>query len=100
MEAVVEDVIEQDDAADPDAAAEPLEVVPCHLGRVIAVDVAWVTCTENVLSQVGGRVSVTSLLATNIFERVPGGWRMVHHQASRNVSREMRHRRDAFPAGT
>jgi len=45
-------------------------------------DVAWVTCTENILSQVAGRVSVTSLLATNIFERLPGGWRMVHHHAS------------------
>jgi len=38
VEAVVEGVIEQDGAADPDATAEPLEIVPCHLGRVIAVD--------------------------------------------------------------
>ena len=45
-------------------------------------DLAWVTCTENILSDVGGRVSVTSLLATNIFERTPEGWRMVHHHAS------------------
>ena len=45
-------------------------------------DVAWVTCTENILSQVRGRVSVTSLLATNIFARGPDGWRMVHHHAS------------------
>ena len=45
-------------------------------------DLAWVTCTENILSDVQGRVSVTSLLATNIFERTPEGWRMVHHHAS------------------
>jgi ketosteroid isomerase-like protein len=45
-------------------------------------ELAWVTCTENILSDVGGRVSVTSLLATNIFERTPDGWRMVHHHAS------------------
>ena len=45
-------------------------------------DVAWLTCTENILSQVGGRVSVTSLLATNVFERAADGWRMVHHHAS------------------
>ena len=45
-------------------------------------DVAWVTCTENILSQVAGRVSVTSLLATNVFERDAGGWRLVHHHAS------------------
>ena len=43
---------------------------------------AWVTCTENILSQVRGRVSVTSVLATNIFARSPDGWRLVHHHAS------------------
>ena len=45
-------------------------------------DIAWVTCTENILSQAAGRVGVTSLLATNVFERGPDGWRMVHHHAS------------------
>ena len=40
-------------------------------------DVAWVTCTENILSQVQGRVSVTSLLATNIFERALNGVRQL-----------------------
>ena len=45
-------------------------------------DLAWVTCTENILADVQGRVSVTSLLATNIFERAPEGWRMIHHHAS------------------
>jgi ketosteroid isomerase-like protein len=47
-----------------------------------AGDLAWVTCTENILSESDGRVGVTSILATNIFERGPGGWRMVHHHAS------------------
>ena len=46
------------------------------------LDLAWVTCTENILADVQGRVSVTSLLATNIFERAPEGWRMIHHHAS------------------
>ena len=45
-------------------------------------DLAWVTCIENILADVQGRVSVTSLLATNVFERAPDGWRMVHHHAS------------------
>jgi ketosteroid isomerase-like protein len=45
-------------------------------------DVAWVTCTENILSEVRGRVSVTSVLATNLFERDAGEWRLVHHHAS------------------
>lgn len=45
-------------------------------------ELAWVTCTENILSDVQGRVSATSLLATNIFERTLDGWRMIHHHAS------------------
>jgi ketosteroid isomerase-like protein len=49
---------------------------------VSGADMAWVTCTENILSEVGGRVSVTSVLATNLFERGTEGWRMVHHHAS------------------
>lgn len=42
----------------------------------------WITCTENILSQVRGRLSVTSVLATNIFEHGPDGWRLIHHHAS------------------
>jgi ketosteroid isomerase-like protein len=43
---------------------------------------AWVTCTENILSETAGRVAVTSILATNVFERDDDGWRLVHHHAS------------------
>jgi ketosteroid isomerase-like protein len=42
----------------------------------------WVTCTENILSEARGNISVTSLLATNIFERSAGEWLMIHHHAS------------------
>jgi ketosteroid isomerase-like protein len=45
-------------------------------------DVAWVTCTENILSEVGDRVSVTAILATNLFERAGTRWLLVHHHAS------------------
>ena len=45
-------------------------------------DLAWVTCTENILSDVGGRVGVTAILATNMFARVGERWLMVHHHAS------------------
>ena len=45
-------------------------------------DAAWVTCTENILSQAGGNIAVTTLLATNLFERRTGEWLMVHHHAS------------------
>jgi len=49
---------------------------------VLDEDLAWVTCTENILSEVAGRVSVTAILATNLFERAADGWRLVHHHAS------------------
>ena len=42
----------------------------------------WVHCTENILSEARGNISVTSVLATNIFERSGGEWLMVHHHAS------------------
>jgi ketosteroid isomerase-like protein len=45
-------------------------------------ELAWVTCTENILSETDGRVGVTSILATNVFEHDRGTWRMVHHHAS------------------
>ena len=45
-------------------------------------DLAWVTCTENILSELGGRVTVTAILATNIFEYDGASWRMVQHHAS------------------
>ena len=43
---------------------------------------ACVTLTENILSQVEGRVAATSVLATNIFERAGSTWRLIHHHAS------------------
>ena len=45
-------------------------------------DLAWVVCTENILSETRGNLSVTAILATNIFERRGGVWLMVHHHAS------------------
>jgi ketosteroid isomerase-like protein len=45
-------------------------------------NLGWVTCTENILSDVGGRVGVTAVLATNVFERRGGDWLMIHHHAS------------------
>ena len=43
---------------------------------------AWVTATENILSQSQGNISVTAVLATNIYERSGTRWRMVLNHAS------------------
>ena len=45
-------------------------------------DLGWVHCTENIFSETRGNLSVTSILATNIFERHAAGWLLVHHHAS------------------
>jgi len=50
-------------------------------------DVAWITCTENILSEAQDRISVTSVLATNVFERDGAEWRMIHHHASHILAR-------------
>lgn len=43
---------------------------------------AWVTCTEDILSETRGNIGVTSVLTTNIFEQRDGQWLMIHHHAS------------------
>ena len=48
----------------------------------VDANLGWVTCTENILAQVGGKLSVTSVLATNLFERSGDRWLMIHHHAS------------------
>jgi ketosteroid isomerase-like protein len=49
---------------------------------------AWVTCTENILSEARGTIAVTALLATNIFERHGRDWLIVHHHASHIMAGE------------
>jgi ketosteroid isomerase-like protein len=53
-----------------------------NVEAVVGGDQAWVTCTENILSEVSGRLTVTAILATNLFERDGADWRIVHHHAS------------------
>ncbi|MBM3220323.1 MAG: nuclear transport factor 2 family protein [Candidatus Rokubacteria bacterium] len=64
------------------ANTEEMRFTIGDLRVVVHADVGWVTCTENILSDVGGRVGVTRILATNLFARGTEGWRMIHHHAS------------------
>ena len=56
------------------------------VATVVSGSLGWVSCTEDILSEVQGRLSVTSLLATNVFERTADGWLMIHHHASHILS--------------
>jgi ketosteroid isomerase-like protein len=64
------------------ASTEEMRFTLSEVDVSVGGDLAWITCIENILSDVGGRVTVTAILATNLFERHPGGWRLVHHHAS------------------
>lgn len=43
---------------------------------------AWVTVYENITSRVGEEVASAIVLATNIYEKRPEGWLMIHHHGS------------------
>jgi ketosteroid isomerase-like protein len=48
----------------------------------IGGDLAWVTLYENLNSSVEGQNVTAIILTTNIFEKGPDGWRMIHHHGS------------------
>jgi ketosteroid isomerase-like protein len=49
----------------------------------VAGDLAWVICTENIVAQQSADERTESrVLATNLFERVDGEWRIIHHHGS------------------
>ena len=45
-------------------------------------DLAWVTLYENLASRLQGQTNAAVVLATNIYERRPDGWFMIHHHGS------------------
>jgi ketosteroid isomerase-like protein len=50
----------------------------------VAADTAWVTCSENILTggTGGSEVEDAKVLATNVFRRAGGRWRLVMHHGS------------------
>ena len=52
----------------------------------VSIDVrgslAWVTLYENLTSSIEGQNVSVTILATNIFTKDSGGWRMIHHHGS------------------
>lgn len=58
--------------------------VSCEDIRIgVAGDLAWVTCIEVITPFGGDEVEdAARMLATNLFGRMDGRWRLVHHHAS------------------
>lgn len=48
----------------------------------VAGDVAWVICTENITSRVAETPQNSRVVATNLFERIEGEWKIIHHHGS------------------
>jgi ketosteroid isomerase-like protein len=44
--------------------------------------VAWVTLYENLTNRLGEKESAAVVLTTNIFEKHPAGWLLIHHHGS------------------
>lgn len=48
----------------------------------VAGDVAWVICTENISSRHTDSTQNSRVVATNLFERMDEGWKIIHHHGS------------------
>ena len=59
-------------------SSQQLQFIVTESDVVIAGDIAWVTCVENLLADDGS----ATIAALNIFERVAGRWRVLVHHGS------------------
>ena len=48
----------------------------------VAGDVAWVICTENISSRHTDNTQDSRVVATNLYERMDEGWKIIHHHGS------------------
>ena len=48
----------------------------------VAADIAWVICTENITSRVEENAQQSRVMATNLYERIEGAWKIIHHHGS------------------
>lgn len=61
-----------------------MSVTPSDLRLHITGDLAWVSCTENlvVFLESSPTPVTAATTATNLFQRIDGRWLMIHHHAS------------------
>ena len=59
-----------------------MRVTPTECNIHVFGDVGMVACAENITASRDSDVGVAVAQATNLFRRMPEGWRMFHHHAS------------------
>ena len=64
------------------ASTRWLRVIPTSVEIQIIGEVGMVSCAENITSTSDGEVGVAMAQATNLFLRMPEGWRLFHHHSS------------------
>ena len=48
----------------------------------VAGDLGWVVCMEHIVNRQGEAEQRSRILATNLYERLDGEWRIIHHHGS------------------
>jgi uncharacterized protein (TIGR02246 family) len=64
------------------ARTDWLRVAPTSVDVRLAGEMAIVVCSENITSKHENDVRVAVAVATNIYQKTGGAWRMIHHHAS------------------
>lgn len=59
-----------------------VKIVLTEVHTEVRDQIAWVTQYENLSSEIDGERSAGVVLATNVFEKHPEGWFMIHHHGS------------------
>jgi ketosteroid isomerase-like protein len=60
----------------------PVRIMLTDVSVEVRGVIAWVTLYEHLNSSLEGQQMAATVLATNIFEKRAGGWRLVHHHGS------------------
>jgi ketosteroid isomerase-like protein len=63
-----------------------VRIVLTEVHAEVRGQIAWVTQYENLSSEIDGEASSGVVLATNVFEKHPAGWFMIHHHGSTVVN--------------
>jgi ketosteroid isomerase-like protein len=59
-----------------------MSFAPHVLHVAVQGETAWLVCVEEISSRHADEEHASQVLATNVFERSAGQWRMIHHHAS------------------